>query len=311
MNVVGAVVILGLIAFLVWPKSPQIPRPNLQDKDLKASDIRVTYTGQDISLPKNLPLYTLTGIVNQDEVFPRTAASLQLERHPQVRDIYWNNDRTKTLTKIAGTLFLSYADDSIQPSVGLIPTEEQAQRDAEEFLSRLGYTTSELTLLKEATRFVAVKPGDEDYVDVPKGSSTLIILEYQRQLEGIPVILGTTPVSSIELMVTAKGVHKATLPIQSFRMEKDVTLTLLSQEKLLDQLRKGTFTVMGSLGALGDTPQERVITQLELSSVQVEYRVITEHNRVLPYVRFSGTATVQSGQTAPITLITPAVETTP
>lgn len=297
--------IVAVIARIIAPPAPTVNAPRLRTTEQLSGPVEVTYTG-DRSLPTSLPLHRGSNFLPSSQLARTLAQRLNLTLHPQVPNLYTDPDLTTTMSQPAGSDAVEY---SRLASSGDVVSLETARSLALAFLEQAGYPVNELSLREEQTNYYVSSL--EELIETTADKATVIEFFFTRTLSGHPAVLDSVPINSMRLLVTSKGVRNASLISLFYSTESQGSVALLDFDSVLKNVSEGEFLILGTLDVIDPQQQGNKPKKLQLDSLEVEYRFDLTQELFLPFVRFSGEATLENGSVVPIRLITPAIETAP
>lgn len=298
--------ILGAIARILVPPVVVVNPPKLRVTEQLAGAVELTFTGNR-SLPDRLPLYRGSSLLPPHQLVETLATRLNLSPHPQVTKLYTNPDLTITLTQPDGSDLAEYGADAFSEEV---PTLQEVRNLGQAFLEQAGYNFSELELREDLIKYYRAS-GDERTEETEPENATSIELSYIRKLGDYPVAFDSTPTNLLTLVVTKRGVSSASLPSFFFIAEQAQTVSLLSIEEVLGQIRSGNFLILGTIDVIDPKEPNNALVSLRLVTKEVEYRFDPTQELFIPFVQFIGTAKLKNGRTVEIAITTPGIETVP
>lgn len=300
-------IVISIIARVFLPEKVEVKAPQISVTENLAGKVEVEFTGER-NLPASLSIYRGGNFLNPNGLAEFFATKLNLPENPEVPDLYTNDDTSVSLSQVGGTGLAEYSNTNSlsQEKITLTEAEELART----FLSQLGYPVGQMQVQEDGVQYLLIE-GNEGFEETQPENAVAITLPFVREIEDYPVAFDSTLVNYTSVRVMKNGVQSATLTSLFFDFERAQTTTLLTIDQVLDQVRKGNFVILGTINVVDPSRSENAIRRLHLDKRQVEYRFDITQELFIPFVQFSGTATLENRRVVEITLTTPAIETAP
>lgn len=314
------ITVLGVAAFILFVLRPQMvtpPSPSFTST-YKSSIVPITFTGEPPQIPAEVRLIGAQLTSNATQDFQRIAGQLQLKPAPYSlrQEIYTNDAGTATLNISQEAQTIVYSNESNMPQASdPTLTLEQAQTITQTFLNQIGYQPSDLTLNAEHSSVgtidesVSHLDGDE-LTPNPDGTGNIAILVYQKTIDSIPLVNELVEHEGITLVLSHRGMVRATIPLLHFDIQEATALTVptLPFEGALEQLKKGNYVIVGDLAITNQLPM--TLSSMSLHTAELQYRYSDQDKKIIPGVTFSGIASYTDGTEVDMSVFTPLYRTT-
>lgn len=304
---VGVLAIVTGILLFFRPQPETPPPAAFTPLEQHQGSIQITFTG-DTTVPLDtVEVFSVQESISQEQLLQTFAARLEMQKaeYSLSGNTYLSSAGDATLTFAAGNQGFIYTHT--QPLASDIGTVEftTARVVAADFLDRLGYTTSDLTLIESKTQYLGLSTqNNEDLISVQPEDAQIIRLVYERQMNGLPIAFAASAVENFTLDIIQNEVFRATLPNTFFSSVSTGKYEVVSVEQALDTMRTGNFTIIGTTARV---QKENDYIELRLDTQSLQYRFDPTTQILFPVFRFSGTAITASYQELPITVVTEAI----
>ena len=146
---------------------------------------------------------------------------------------------------------------------------------------------------------------------VSKAEAELLKIPFQAKLGDYPLQLDGSIAQTIIVYANTNGdVIKIEMSPLFASLTEDGLYSTLSLEEALTKLKAGEGTAL-SFGLKNKLFTQDQLTSADLNELSIEYRYQQESSKAYPFFRFSGIAKGVGDITADITIILPALKTTP
>lgn len=268
---------------------------------------KVTYIGIAPNFPNELPVATAVNFqpLNLEDrtVKDKLIAQYDLQRHPVVTTLWLSPSYALQEIEATGSYELSnqsfLPDEKVVDSVKALDT---AKSFVEEY-----FPTSNLLVLEDR---IIYREADVHGDVVEAAEAGLVEIPFGYVIEGYPVFLEKSVEYPISVMVNANNtIQKANFHPYFLEATIDGKIKTLSIPEALANINANKATIISSFYSGFETQSLENITSGALADVQIEYRVSSDTNRIVPYYRFKGQLTNSEGQEFYGEIITPAVQT--
>jgi len=311
--VVAVVILLiGAVVQVYTPKTIKIPvttftktNSNNTVPNLK----KVTYTGPTPDFPNQFSIFSATTVASDTDIVKTLSAKYGLLR-PNTEANFWvNGDMSLVHDTTTNTYSLTLKDLSNETLPVVDPTK--AEEVATAYLKD---TFPEIQLrpqMDQATYFVL---GLEVESTSPQSQATAVTIPYTAALdnEDFPVFAAKTNTSLFSVTVDGQNTVRVISFSPQFQQYTKIGVQPpISISDALTQIQNGVASIISASIVDFTRVQMSDLTAATFTDVAVEYRSDPQSGMLYPFYRFSGTATSANNVTADVSVITPAIKTTP
>ncbi len=311
----SAAFLLILIALLLRaltpstpPKLASIPVPNTPTlKKSNFSTATVILPSPESTFPPSLPIYTTTPMSSSLQLLAsRLDLSLQ-----ESQGVWTKADKSAYLSQDLysgriGYLNTYYSGD-FDEALAVIVEKNKALEIARGFLQERLELNNFVPLVDQATY---TQKGFQTYV-VSADKANVISIPFAYQLQGKPVYSDIDTIYPVVVSVDSAGAVvgfslSPSLFTSAFQQAEVKTLPIST---ISNQIISGNVSVLRIISDFEDGFIMDNITRIDVHSIQLDYRLVTQENKILPYFHLFATITNQQNHTSEVELMTPAVIT--
>lgn len=306
-----AMIAIAMVRILTPPQIEITPSPQLTtstiDQPIHFSNI--TFSGEKISIPKTLSVYSLQQTTNTDSIVLALSDKFGLVQN-QYLDTVWNSDNYS----------LSYLESIQQYTINknaspveyenLPPTidTQKALQESNDYIQNILPEYSQLSPVDKAITYF--EGGSHLEVTTPNKANWMLI-PFTLELEGFPVYNQNSGSFPLEVLINSEyEITKVTFtaaPLRYVSLQKN---NVISIGKAVENINQQQGTVISVFNQDTQTLSLEDITKGNLTSVFLEYRVDQANQLIYPYYRFFGSIENNQGSVFETEIITPAIATT-
>lgn len=310
---VVAVVLLVIVAVFqaLTPDTVTVPRSSFVQTNANNTLpglVNVAYTGPAVELPAQFSIFSSQQTITRQQVIADLLARYGLIK-PSNDANYWENggitlyeDTTlKTLTLTLKDL----ADEELP-----VVDPSTAQGVAALYLQQ---TFPEITLrpMMEQASFYTLSIEPDSSVEPSEATAINIPFTPVLETETYPVIFQKALFPAFTVTVDGRNTIRSVTFFPDFnqyvKIDTKVPITI---DEALAQIKSGTASIIdATIEDINRVPLSD-LTSADFKTVVIEYREDPSTKLLYPFYHFTGTATSESGVTADVDVITPAVRTT-
>jgi hypothetical protein len=308
---------LGLAGFLLaasallrylTPVSTQVTETefvttNLDDTSSQFTNI--TYTGEQPSFPKELPLAQTVSAENAiTQVLDRMRQAFSLTTSPRSTNVWDGPEFSLSYVKQLNQYHLDRNTGSVaEGTIELTAAQPVAEAFMKEFFGEFN-----LVAIPQAARYYS---SQTHFEETSPDQAQMIIIPFAYTVSGYPVFYENASTYPFEVLINAqKTVHKVAFFPQFLSLEETRAASLISIETALANINRNKAAVIAvSQDNVLQTSLE-TIANGEMHSVSLEYRFDPATKFSYPFYRFAGQAFDKDNQPIEIELITPAIAIT-
>lgn len=308
----GAFVLLALIATaLLRVLTPQDLKVEEQsfvttNYDEKSSTFKkVTFTGEAITLPEEMPLYQLmSGNQVSEDIAEKIRQNFQLLQNKD-RNNYWQNeDKLLVYRKAEGTYALS--DSGVIPDTGLGIDTNQAIKTCQDFFKN----ASGLDLQAETDRVIYLDNNYESNI-VSQSQAKQAYIPFSLGINGYPTYIGNQSEFSFSCQVlNSYQIYRVTFSDFFYTFQESYQVKTITIDQAVKNIEKGIASIISIDDEMITSFDSYWIDSARLTKVQVVYRYDKDLQIAYPFYQFNAVLTNSEGLTTAGTIITPAVLST-
>lgn len=274
---------------------------------------RVVYTGRPFSPPVVLHDYLATFQIDSLDPYVQKAVSGgNFSPNPHYDFLYSSDTAQLDINTAEGVITYStryptsVIDDGQTQPVGM--TEEKAATNASRALESIfGVSADQMKI----TQMLFAKSDESaQYVDPEDASVAIVLFDYT--LDDIPVINNFVGHSAARVILNSayevQSIELRPLRLSSTRQHE---YSPLSVAEAIAQINQNNGFVANAISKDVTQVDLKNITSANLDAVQLEYFMLQgggDNQPLIPYYRFSGTATNSRGQQFVVDILTPAID---
>lgn len=311
--VVCAALILSSVFRLLTPQEPTIPLTPFITSNFDGSKTQfsnISFSGDEITLPATLPLVQITNQANAQTITNQIINTYGLI---QTSEGFWKSDLGYSMTKNQYTGEYRFFIPQPPTSNTTRLAEQDLISNAEAKLKEILPTTNTpIAVETEYIRYFAnsiesyeeVSPVDAGYASIP----------FSYSFGGYPYRFDKIPYSNFEVGINMDGgVKYISFFPQFFDSQVVSEKTLIPIEEATTNIseQKASITTFQYVNE-NDIRELNLnsLQQVNLTEIEVQYRLDLSLNMLYPFFAFSGTAVDQNNNQLRVQIITPAVATT-
>lgn len=314
---VGAVavviLVIGAVVQVLTPDTVTVPQttfistnPNNTITNLKS----VTYTGPAVETPNEFSIFSAQRTLTKEAVIADLLAKYGLIKPSPDSNAWVNGNISLIEDKTVGTLNLRLTLGNPAEQLPIINATEAIQV-ASTFLAQ---TFPEVSLrpMMETTSYYVY--GLEPDSNVPPEEANIMNISYTPVLESenYPVVFEKALYPAFTVAVDGKNTIRSVtfFPVFSQYVKIDSKVPI-SVDEALAQIQTGVASIIDATIASNERVLLSQLTSAEFTSAEIEYREDPTTQLLYPFYHFRGTAKSDNNITATVSVITPAVKTTP
>jgi hypothetical protein len=305
-------IVFSAVLRLITPQNnvviPSIPQPVTKTvKQTDFSGAEITLTATPSAFLANLPVFaTQTTAVSLSQL----AQNFNLQPTDQA-DTWQSADKSSYLSQDIYSKRLSYSNfhylgDS-DPALQKIVNKDDAIRTAANFVQNQLHLNN---LAPDPNKINYLATGYEVY-PTTSDQANIVEISFAYQVNGMNVYSDNDLFAP--LVVSVDSTNK----VVSFSMSENMitSATQISRvitlpiEEIRNEILAGNVGLIQIVSSTSDGFQIKNLKSLTIDSVQLEYRLSSGSNQIIPYYRLHGVAANLQGSVSKLELITPAVVT--
>jgi len=298
-------IIANAINILFIQREPEIPATSFVQTNADNSTStfsEVSFSATPPSFPQELPIATTQQFTtSENDIAEVIIDQFNLTAHPAVPKLWTSNDWS--LSNAVGDLFtLSSNQYSELTDIGMNQetTVQIAQNFIDSYFKQLNLDVIESQIIYYEN-FLEPDESNSENAQIAK-------IPFSYTIAGYPVFYEQKSLFPFEVWVTVEdSIQKFTYYPQFIQVREIGNKPLISIDQAIEninQLNQGSVVSYNNSTTTVISLEE--VTQADMNSVKIEYRVDPSTNYAFPFYRFSGTALL-SGIETPIEITTPAV----
>lgn len=267
---------------------------------------QLTTTGNLPTTPKQLPYYQASTTTPVGSIAKTLSENLGLIGHPTQTNIWFNSEKTSSLSYSEDTQQISYSDSTLANAQTGVIEESKALSAASTFISNLPQNAN-LIVDKQKTSYFA---NTNEPTPVSADRAELIVFSYLQTIGDTPVYYDSNPDPTAQVWVGANyQIIKFTLTKQIVNPTPVGTSNIISDDDiqtLFDQNQVQIINIKNNQQHIFNTIKSVV---LDLTTTKVEYRFSEETRLIYPFYNVASKITTDTGKTFDSQAIFPAVQT--
>ncbi|MBI2309549.1 hypothetical protein HYU89_01500 [Candidatus Collierbacteria bacterium] len=309
LTVLGLVIILIPIIILIRGQRPPrvtVPPPEITGQVPNKAVRSITYTGQQLILPKTMVVYRNTASeLSLMNLVKRIATSRNLPPSPNSSTL-WVSGETGEYVHLDQAHGVVTYGQNLPPEDAPAPQTDRARQLAQQWVK----DTLSLTVRPDEKNIKYFAVSGSQLVPVDPGSAEVIEIPLNLTIGQYPVMIGNAAIPVATVSVGRNHtINRAIL--------KPFALTPMSASELptidLSTIVKNLTDKAEIISIMPEAPIDTNAhppTEITLTEVQIQYRLDPNTNLIYPYVAFTGTAKLQGESvTADVNVISPVVNT--
>ncbi len=273
---------------------------------------RVTFSGEKKAFPTSLPIHTATSNQTTTDVVAFLAQQYNLVNQNKVNETWRNqNGDNLRISKYTGQIQFTLGQEIASGSA--LPVDE-LQQQALALLKQTLPIKNPDQLVVDQNQVVFIENEDELYEQVPYQEASAMLVPTDYVLSGFPVRFEKITDPTFMTTISKSGqLIKIVFYPQFYSFQAVGDKDIISLDQALVNINNNQASVIGLTYTDGEKIQAlnlANIANLNLTTVDLEYRIDTQTTAVYPFYRFSGVGTDANKNQLNIEIITPAVATT-